>query len=595
MSRFSSSCRAAGCTGSPERQSRCLTAASTSVAAIDDRGVLTTPAPSRDHRSRLQGCAAAGPAALQLGYLRKSFFSVFLGLAFLSFTSCIPTEKRAELVFLNGTEPESLDPAIITGQPEGRIALALFEGLTAHDPKANIVPGVAESWEISTDGRRYLFHLRANAAWSNGEALNAHDFVKSWQRTLSPATASEYSYQLFYIENAEAFNAGKLTDFNAVGVHAINDLTLEVRLTNPTPFFLDLCSFSTLMPVPMKVIEKYGDDWIKPGRLVSNGAYMLESWRINDKVRLRANPHYWDRDHVGVKTIDILPTNQANTAYNLYHAGTADLILDKGLVPAMLIDVLRSRPDFHASPFLGTYFYRFNVTRKPFTDPRVRKAIALAVNKERIVTKVTRAGEQIAGSFVPPGIPGYTPPPGLAHNIEAARALLAEAGFPGGKGFPTISILYNKSEQNEAIATEIQDMLQKELGIKVQLAQQEWKVYLNSMSSLDYDMCRSSWVGDYNDPNTFMDMFVTGGGNNRTGWSNAKYDSLIQAAGREIDPQKRADIFREAETLLCTQELPIIPLYYYVGIQFYDANRLSGLDSNVLDEHPLKYVKRIDK
>lgn len=507
--------------------------------------------------------------------------------------ACSPKEPKADLVFLNGTEPETLDPAIITGQPEGRIALALFEGLTARDPKGHIVPGVADSWEISQDGTCYVFHLRPDAYWSNGDSLTAHDFVRSWERTLAPATASEYAYQLYYIQSAEAFNSGRLTDFSKVGVHAVGDRTLEVQLVYPTPFFLDLCAFPTLLPVPTKCIEKYGDDWIKPGHMVSNGAYTLTDWHINHRVRLRANPYYWDRSHVYLKTIDILPTSQANTAYNIYYSGAADLILDKGLIPAMLLDVLKERSDFHSSPFLGNYFYRFNVTRKPFNDVRIRKAFALAINKQRIVDKITRAGEQIADSLVPSGIAGYSSPKGLGYDPPTARRLLAEAGFPNGKGFPLISLLYNKSEQNEAIATEIQDMLQKELEIKIQLSQQEWKVYLNSMSSLDYDFCRASWVGDYNDPNTFLDMFVTNGGNNRTGWSNPKYDALIRAAAKELNPQKRMDLFRQAETILCTEELPILPLYYYVGVQFYDPQKITGIQPNVLDEHPLKYIRKL--
>ena len=505
--------------------------------------------------------------------------------------SCAPTERKADLVFLNGTEPESLDPAIITGQPEGRVVLALFEGLTARDAKGRVIPGVARSWEISEEGTCYTFHLRPEAQWSNGEPLTAQDFVQSWQRTLAPSTTSEYAYQLYYIRNAEAFNTGKLADFSKVGVQALDEHTLRVCLAHPTPFFLDLCAFPTLLPVHLRSIEKYGDDWIKPGCLVSNGAYLLDDWQINHRIRLRANPHYWDRAQVSLEIVDILPTQQANTAYNLYHAGAADLILDKGLVPAMLLDTLKKKPDFHTSPFLGNYFYRFNVTRKPFDDPRVRKAFALAINKQRIVDKITRAGEQIAGSLVPPGIPGYTSPKGLGYDPAAGRRLLAEAGFPKGAGFPIVSLLYNKSEQNEAIATEIQDMLQKELGIKVDLSQQEWKVYLRSMSSLDYDFCRASWVGDYNDPNTFLDMFVTNGGNNRTGWSNPTYDALLRAAAQEINSQRRMNLFQRAETILCADELPILPLYYYVGIQFYDPKKISGIEPNVLDEHPLKYIR----
>jgi oligopeptide transport system substrate-binding protein len=519
----------------------------------------------------------------------------FLQLFFLCllFTSCGPTRERADLVLLNGAEPESLDPSIITGQPEIRAVLCLFEGLTAHDPKAQIVPGVAKSWEISPDGKRYLFQLRSDARWSNGDPVTAFDFVRSWERTLSPSLASEYAYQLFYVKNAEDFNSGKLKDFSKVGVRALDALQLEVQLTNPTPFFLHLCAFVTLMPVHLKSIEEHGDQWIKPGILVSNGAFKLEEWRINDRIRLRANPHYWDSSNVSLKTVDILPTVQANTAFNLYYTGAADLILDKGLIPSMLLDSLRTRPGFHTSSYLGNYFYRFNVNRKPFNDARVRKAFVQAINKQRIVTKVIKGGEQIADSLVPPGIPGYIPPKGLAYDPAAGRKLLAEAGYPNGKGFPAVSLLYNKSEQHEAIATEVQDMLQTELGIKVQLTQQEWKVYLNSMGSLDYDFCRGSWIGDYNDPNTFLDMFVTGGGNNRTGWSNAEYDRLIKKAAEELNPEKRAEIFQKAERILCTDELPIIPIHYYVAIQLYDPAKISGFEPNVLDEHPVKYIRKL--
>jgi len=523
--------------------------------------------------------------------MRLLHVSFLISICLLS--GCDSKSQKADFVFLNGAEPESLDPAVITGQLEGRLVSSLFEGLTARDPTGSIVPGVAERWEISLDGRQYLFHLRSDARWSNGDPVTAYDFADSWKRTLLPQTAAEYAYQLYYIENAEAFNAGKLPDFNQVGVHALDDQRLEVRLTNPTPFFLDLCAFPTLMPVHMKTIQKYGEDeWIKPGHIVSNGPYTLEQWRINQRVRLLANPFYWDRANVGLNRIDALPTDNANTAFNLYSSGAADLTLDKNLIPAMLLDALRGRPDFHSSPFLGTYFYRFNVTRPPLNNPLVRQAIALAIDKKRIVEKVTRAGEPVADHFVPPGIHNYESPACLGHNPDEARELLRKAGYPGGKGFPTISLLYADQSIAKGVATEVQDMLHKELGITVQLAQQEWKVYLNSMSQLDYDIAASSWLGDYNDPNTFLDMFVTGGGNNRTGWSNARYDGLIQQAAKEVDVEKRKIILQEAEGLLCRDEAPIAPVYFYVGVQFYDPQKITGLVQNVLDEHPLKYIRK---
>ncbi len=505
----------------------------------------------------------------------------------LVFQGCSPARPRADLVFLNGSEPETLDPALITGQPEGRLANALFEGLTSFDAAGQPGPGVAERWELSADKRTYTFHLRREARWSNGDAVTARDFVRSWQRTLSPATGSEYAYQLHYLHNAKAYSEGTLSDFAQVGVTAPDDFTVVATLDNPTPFFLDLCAFTTLLPVHLPTVEKYGDDWLKPAHIVSNGPYVLTDWRINDRVRLKKNPHYWNRAAVAMETIDVLPINNANTAFNFYDSGEADLMMDKGLAPPGLLTELRQRPDFHSSPFLGNYFLRFNATRPPFNDPRVRRAFALVVDRERLVTKITRAGEVPAFSLVPPGTAGYQPPEGLKPDREEARRLLAAAGFPDGKGFPLIHYLYSESELNQAIAVELQDMWRSALGVSVSLGRQEWKVYLRSMSALDYDIARSSWVGDYNDPNTFLDMFVTDGGNNRTGWSDPAYDQLIAEAARTADEQKRFDIFRKAESLLIREAAPICPLYFYVGIQFYDGSKLGGIQANLLDEHPL--------
>jgi oligopeptide transport system substrate-binding protein len=506
---------------------------------------------------------------------------------------CGLKEKRADLVLVNGAEPESLDPAIITGQPEGRVVNALFEGLTTFNRQGHAVPGVAESWTISPDRRTYTFHLRADAKWSDGAPVTAADFVASWRRTLDPATAASYNYQLFYVENAKSFADGKIADFSRVGVRALDDRTLEVRLENPTPFFLDLCATPPLQPVPVRVIEQAGDDWIKPGHIVNNGAYLLEAWRINDRIRLRKNPLYWDRAHVALETVDVLPISKANVAFNFYASGEADVMLDKGVVPSALLDELKKRPDFHAAPFLGSYFVRFNCAKGPFADERVRRAFALAVDRERIVKKITRAGELPATTLVPPGVAGYHSPAGLGYDPEKARALMAEAGYPGGKGFPlTTRYLFSEGELNEAIAVELQSMWSQTLGVQVSLARQEWKVYLNSLNSLDYDLARSTWVGDYPDPNTFLDMFLTGGGNNRTGWSDPAYDGLIAQAAAEGDAAKRFAILARAEEMLVARQAVICPLYFYVGIQLYDPKRVGGIEPNVLDEHPIRLMER---
>ncbi|MEO6845656.1 MAG: peptide ABC transporter substrate-binding protein [Chthoniobacterales bacterium] len=520
-------------------------------------------------------------------FRRICFLALLALFALIGLTAC-HHQKPADLVMINGAEPETVDPAIITGQPEGRIANALFEGLTSFGPDGKPVPGVAKSWEISPNAKTYTFHLRDNAKWSDGKVVTAQDFVNSWKRTLTPSTASGYAYILYGIKNAEAYGEGKITDFSQVGVKALDDKTLQVELESPIPYFLDLCAFVTYQPVRLDIVEKFGDSWIKPGNIVTNGAYTMESWRINDKMRLRKSPTYWNADAVKMNTVDILPISQANTAFNFYLSGAADLTLDKGLVPPSLLDELKHRADFHAAPFLGSYFLRFNCVKSPFKDERVRKAFSMAVDKKRITEKITRAGELPAKSFVPPGIAGYSSPDALPYNPEEARRLLAEAGYPGGKGFPLVRYLYSEGELNQAIAEEILDMWKQNLGVTINLTRQEWKVYLNSLTSLDYDIARSTWVGDYADPNTFLDMFITDGGNNRTGWSSKQYDAWIAAASREPDPAKRLEILKQAEKLLIDTAAPICPLYYYVGIQLYDADRLGGIQPNLLDEHPIK-------
>ena len=266
--------------------------------------------------------------------------------------------------------------------------------------------------------------------------------------------------------------------------------------------------------------------------------------------------------------------------------------MDKGLAPPALLEDLKKRPDFHAAPFLGIYFLRYNCERGPFKDERVRRAFSLAMDKNRIVNKITRAGELPANGFVPPGIPGYNGTDGLTFDPVQAARLLAEAGFPAGKGFPNVNYLYSKSELNEAIAVELQNMWRDSLGVNVNLVRQEWKVYLNSLSLLDYDIARSSWVGDYADPNTFLDMFLTGGGNNRTGWSAPSYDALVAAASRELNPSRRFEILRDAEDLLVKKAIPVCPIYYYVGIQLYDSTKFDGIRANVLDEHPLRKIRK---
>jgi oligopeptide transport system substrate-binding protein len=510
--------------------------------------------------------------------------ALVLFLAFFYFFGGWTLSAPADLTLCNGDEPQSLDPAIVTGQLEGRLCLALFEGLTTRNARGDVIPGMAESWTISPDGLTYTFTLRPGIKWSNGDPLTASDFLNSWERALNPATVSEYSYQLYYLVNGEAYGTGKLKDFSQVGVKAPDDRTLVVTLTHPTAYFLELTSFQTLCPVHLPTIKKYGKDWIKPGRMVSNGPYVLKEWRLNDYILVEANPYYWRP--VPVHRIKVLPTNSPTACFNLFYSHKTDLVLDTRSIPSTLVQDIKNEPYFHANPFGATSFVRFNVKRKPFDDVRVRKALALALDKQDIVTKITRCGEPVANTLVPPGNAGYTPPTGLVYNVGEARRLLAEAGYPNGQGFPDVNLLYAGRGTGPQVATEMQALWRRDLGItSIHLRAQEWKVYLNTQQLVDFDLSLSAWIGDYNDPQTFIDMFVTDGGNNDTGWGNAQYDQMLQTSENTADPAQRMRILHDMEKILVEDEVPIIPVYFWVGMSLYDPNKVGGFEPNFVDDH----------
>ena len=511
-------------------------------------------------------------------------------------SGCGHRELPADITICNANEPESLDPHIVTGISEMRITKALFDGLTKLEPRnAAPVPAIAERWDISPDGRTYTFHLRTNAVWSTGELITSDDVVWSWFRALSPATAGDYAGQLFYIKGAEDWYNGKITNTANVGIRAVDERTVQVELNSPLAFFLELCSFPTLAIVPRQVIEKHGDRWLHAKPLPTSGAFTLGSWRVNDKVRLLRNPRYWDAANTPSEIIDVLPTGSANTALNLYETGVADIVWDKDLVPTELMDLLAKRPDFHSFTYLGTYFFRFNVTKPPFNDARVRRAFALATDKNRIITKLTKGAEQPATHFVPEGVANYSAATAPGFNPEAARKLLAEAGFPGGKGFPRVNYTFfgaagGGAKLHGKVGIELQQMWRDTLGIEVELRQIERKVFYSSQSKLDYDISMSSWIGDYNDANTFLDLFTSTSGNNRTGWKSDRYDTLIKEANLQTDLQKRAGIFKQAENILITDDVPIVPIYFYAGFNYFDPQKIGGIWQNILDEHPMQYI-----
>lgn len=512
--------------------------------------------------------------------------------------------EPADFTFNNGAEIQTLDPATVTGVPEGRMIRMVFEGLVVSHPETlEPLPGVAESWDVSDDGLHYTFHLRKDAKWSDGHAVNAQDFMWSYERFLNAKTAAEYAYMFWYVKGAEAYTT-ELVDgepantFDTVGIKAPDDWTLEFELNAPTPFFLELMAFYPMFPVSRRNIEdakeRFPDswerEWLKPENIVCNGPFKVEFRRVNDRIRFVKNEHYWDRDNVAFDVVDALAVESYTTSLNLYLTGEAHWI---DVPPANVIQELMPREDFVPVPYLGSYFYRVNTTRPPMDDPIVRRALALAIPRQDIVENVTKAGQVPSFSVVPPGNPGYTVAE-MAHgssyeeDLAEARRLIEEAGYgAGGKTFPTIEVHYNTSDAHRDIAIVIADAWAKNLGINVKLLNQEWKVYLDTQSSLKYDVSRSAWIGDYADPNTFIDLFVTGGENNKTGWGHPEYDRLVREANLELDQAKRMDLMRQAETILM-DELPILPIYYYVTQSTYSP-RLGGYFKNVKDEHFPKF------
>ena len=524
--------------------------------------------------------------------------------------------EPADFTFNNATEVQTLDPATVTGVPEGRVVKALFEGLTVKDPKTlEPLPGSAESWELSPDGLVYTFHIRDNAHWTNGDPVSANDFVYSWERVLNPMTGADYAYQLWYVRGARAYTTevsdeGKpLHSFDTVGIEAPDERTLIVTLESPTPFFLDLMGFYPLFPVNRRNIETakqlWPEDWelkwLQPENIVTNGPFYVGERRVNDRIRLIKNESYWDAEHVAMNSIDVLAIEQQITGLNVYLTGGSQLQTN---IPSQLVRDLLKREDFNPKPYLGAYFYRVSVNHPPMDDVRVRRALALCIDRKAICEKITKSGQIPAFALVPPGIAGYANAT-MAHrggdgvdsdmreNVAEARALLADAGYgPGGRSFPTIEIHYNTMEMHKAIAEQISDTWKAELGISAKLLNQEWKVYLDTQSSKNYDVSRSAWIGDYVDPNTFLDLFVTGGENNKTGWGDPQYDAAIAAAAQEFDPQRRMQEFRRAEEILM-RELPILPIYFYATQNIFSP-RLGGFFDNVQDEHFPKFFYWMD-
>ena len=535
--------------------------------------------------------------------MRISYSSTLVALLALTLSACGSGEKNVVsgnaagyLHYGNGAEPQGIDPHLVTGVPESHIVRALFEGLAVKNPiTLEPEPGVAERWEISPDGTVYTFFINPQAKWSNGEPVTASDYVWSWERALHPETGSLYAYMLFPVVNAEKFASGAIDDFAEVGIKSLDAKTLRISLNAPTPYFLQLMDHYSTFAVHPETVLKFGGMsdrftlWTRPENIVSNGAFTLKEWSLNRQIKVEKNPHYWDKSNVALEGVYFYPTENVVSEERMFRS--EQLHVTQG-IPLGKIPNYRAvqNSPYVQAPYLGTYYYLINTKKPPVDDVRVRKALSYAIDRDTLTRTVLRDTAIPAYSITPPDTLGYNPPKLFSFDPEQARALLAEAGYPDGQGWPGLEITYNTNEDHRKIAVAVQQMWKDELGIDVSITNQEWKVYLNTVSQGEFQVARRGWIGDYVDANNFLDLFLANGGNNNTGYANAEFDDIIlNQAPKAASREERYQLFFQAETMMM-QEMPIIPFYTYTSKRLIHPS-VNGIYPNLMDSLNLKYVR----
>jgi oligopeptide transport system substrate-binding protein len=539
---------------------------------------------------------------------RALAFALALG-AVLALAGCGRTDEAREaaeqgiLLLGNGSDPMALDPHLVASVGDSNILRALFEGLVTYHPEddGRLEPGVAESWEANADFTVWTFRLRDNARWSNGDAVTARDFVTSWRRILEPDLASPYASMLYLLQGGKAYNEGKTRDFGTVGVKAPDDRTLVCTLELPAPYFPQVVKHTSWLPVHGPTIERHGKltdrftKWQRPGNHVSNGPFRLKSWRIYHSVVVEKNLRYWDADRVSLREIRFFPYETYAEA-RAFRGGRLHYTYT---LPPELIQRYREEksPMLRLEPYYGAYFFRCNVAEErpdgspnPLADVRVRRALAFAIDRRALVDHVTRADQTPAFGFTPPTAGGYVPPDEVRFDPDQARALLAEAGYPGGKGFPGFAILINTSEAHRAIAEALQDMWRRHLGLGgVKIENMEWNTFQSEVIAGRYDVSRAGWIADYLDPATFLDLWRTGDSNNNTGWSDPRYDRILDEAARQGTAEARYAKLREAETILL-EAMPVLPVYWYTR-SYLLRPEVKNWNPLLLDNHNYKFIR----
>jgi len=504
--------------------------------------------------------------------MKKSILILILSLSLIIGFSLAALTAPVTLEWNLGTEPPTLDPALSTDTTSVDVVEQLFLGLTDFDDETmEVIPELATSWECSEDGLVWAFHMRKDVKWTDGNPVTAHDIEYGVKRTCNPATASDYAYVLYIIKGAKEVNSGEITDLNHIGVKAIDDYTIQFVLNQPAGYFPAIAGMWIARPVPRWTIEKYGEKWTEPENIVTNGSYLLTKWAHEDEIILEKNPDYFGADNVQIEIVHCVMIVEDSTSMAMYEGGK----LDDTPVPLDDMDRAKSDPvlskELTIAPYLCTYYYGFNTTKPPMDNPLVRKAFSAAIDRQSLIDYITK-GEQVpATTFTCPGIFGHVLPSegvGIGFDPEAAKKYLADAGYPEGKGFPEITLMFNTSEGHRKIAQAIQQMWKEVLGVEVILANQEWKVFLKTTTEDAPQIFRMGWCADYPDANNWVyENFHSTDSENRIKWSNPEFDRVVEEAAKESDPMKRLELYKRAEQILCEEEAGIAPIYFYTTVR----------------------------
>lgn len=514
---------------------------------------------------------------------------------FVSLTGC--TKKGSNLEYgleLKDTlriniqqEPPSLDWSKSTDTTSAQIEFNIMDGLVDYnltDPELSLVPSLATEWKPSEGGKVWTFTLRKGVKWTDGVEFTGQHVVDAWERLLNPKTAAEYAYFLFEVKNARDYNAGKVKDFKEVGVKVNDQGQLVVTLNKPMSYFPMLLTHHSTFPQRKDIVEKFGDKWTEPANIVTLGAYKLKIWDHDKNLVLERNDGYWG-EKAKIKNVLAYMINEISTALNLLDSGKLDFQPE---LPFKELPQLKQKPGFRQMPLLSSYYYGFNTRKPPFNDVKVRKAFALAIDRKQ-VTDLLAAGHAPLTSWVPTGMFGYEHDRGVKFDPALASKMLDEAGFKDRSKFPRISVAFNTNENHQRVAENVQAQIKKNLGIEMQISNEEWKVYLNRLKTDPPNVWRMGWLADYPDPSTFMSLMTSYAETNYTGWGNKKYDELVEKGGSSLNKEERLKLYSEAQKILVEDEVPVVPIYSAVR-QIMISDRLQNFPINTVERYVYKGV-----